>query len=88
MTKIGIGVLTTQPQCSGYLRKIVANLDTFGHITTLGSIRIDIYHDECCALVAGSGPCDCDPRITIGSAREGAVVKLDARGFVVEKDAP
>jgi hypothetical protein len=34
--------------------------------TTAGAVSaVNIFHDAWCRLLAGTGPCDCDPEVTV-----------------------
>lgn len=47
-----------------YIKKILeSGLLTPGHVFTT-----DIFHDDYCALLRGTGPCDCDPDVGIEKA--------------------
>lgn len=39
-----------------------------------GLHAISIKHDDWCAYLAGTGPCDCDPDVTVASTDCGGTV--------------
>jgi hypothetical protein len=80
-----MAVYTEQPMTSGYHRKMAAHVARMAALPP-GAYVADIYHDEWCACAKGTGPCNCDPHITVRRADLDNLPQLDARGFVIEKD--
>ena len=51
-------------------RKILALINAGTIPTTAGAVsQVDIYHDSWCHLLAGQGPCNCDPEVKVTSGQ-------------------
>ena len=60
----GIVVANGPGRSGNYLRKLVEA--TKRNPAKPGEVRhIRVVHDEWCSMIAGRGPCDCDPSIEI-----------------------
>ena len=53
-----------RPEVPGYMRRILGAYRV-GAIPP-GVADVTVRHDDWCALLAGRGPCDCEPDIEIG----------------------
>ena len=51
-------------------RKILELINAGQISTAPGAVsQLDILHDDWCALLAGAGPCDCDPEVKVTSVQ-------------------
>ncbi len=64
VTRRGIVIASSRHRRGNYLRKLAdarkANPSKPGEVR-----HVSVVHDERCSLIAGKGPCDCDPEVEI-----------------------
>lgn len=66
MSRGKVAVFTDQPASSAYIRAIVEHsLKIAAHINPGGVAVLHIMHGDDWALMAGAGPCDCDPTLQV-----------------------
>ena len=66
MSRGKVAVFTNQPGASRYLVKILDNAEKIAAHVQPGRVAVlDVYHNDGCALLAGAGPCDCNPTMQI-----------------------
>lgn len=66
MSRGKVAIFTNQPANSRYLVKLLENVAQIEAHLEPGTVTVlHAYHDEGCSLLAGTGPCDCDPTLQV-----------------------
>ncbi|HEY6222940.1 MAG TPA: hypothetical protein VIW26_04100 [Gemmatimonadales bacterium] len=53
------------PELPPYMRRVLAALELGGHDTNTARLAT-VRHDAWCALLKGTGPCNCAPDVELG----------------------
>lgn len=64
--KNGVVIFSRESAQGNYLEKLLENVRRVADHIPPGSIAVmNVYHDEDCAMLDGTGPCDCKPTMQV-----------------------